>query len=58
MIKLSEINHFFALDQQMELEGGFIAISRFGKQGREWIGATCWSPLVIAISGALGVSRY
>jgi len=42
----------------MELEGGFIAISRFGKQGRESIGATCWSPLVVAISGALGVSRY
>ncbi|MGL5597350.1 MAG: hypothetical protein ACRDDA_04375 [Aeromonas sp.] len=44
----------------MELEGGFIAISRFGKQGREGelIGATCWSPLVIAISGVFGVSRY
>ncbi len=42
----------------MEPEGGFVAISRFGKQGRGVNRGDLLVALVIAISGALGVSRY
>ncbi|NJI24398.1 hypothetical protein HA451_15285 [Aeromonas veronii] len=35
---------FFALDLQMEPEGGFIAISRFGKQER----GVNWGDLLVA----------